>query len=110
MSKRVFATLLAAITTAGACFAQAKDPGVRGGAAGGGSPLPGLNTAQLAAFNNGRTTFQEVDDVAEGLGPRFNLDSCGGCHASPAPGGSSPRINPQVAVAAKLGAVNHVPP
>ena len=110
MSKRVFATLLAAITTAGACFAQAKDPGVRGGASGGGGPLPGLNTAQLAAFNNGRTTFQEVDDVAEGLGPRFNLDSCGGCHASPAIGGASPAVNPQLAIASRMGARNTIPP
>ena len=35
----------------------------------------------------------------EGLGPRFNLDSCGGCHAAPAIGGTSPAVNPQVAKA-----------
>jgi CxxC motif-containing protein (DUF1111 family) len=43
--------------------------------------------------------FGETEQVADGLGPRFNLDSCGGCHAQPALGGSSPPVNPQVAVA-----------
>jgi CxxC motif-containing protein (DUF1111 family) len=37
------------------------------------------------------------------------MDSCGGCHNYPAPGGSSPPINPQVAVATKDGATNTVP-
>ena len=41
-----------------------------------------------------------------GLGPRFNLDSCGGCHSQPAIGGTSPAVNPQVAVANKNGASN----
>jgi CxxC motif-containing protein (DUF1111 family) len=27
------------------------------------------------------------------LGPRFNLDSCGGCHSQPAAGGTSPNAN-----------------
>jgi hypothetical protein len=35
-----------------------------------------------------------VEDVPNnGLGPRFNLDSCAGSHAHPAAGGSSPAIN-----------------
>jgi CxxC motif-containing protein (DUF1111 family) len=40
-----------------------------------------------------------VEAVADGLGPRMNLDSCAGCHAQPATGGSSPFVNPQVAFA-----------
>ena len=44
-----------------------------------------------------------------GLGPRFNLDSCGGCHTQPAVGGSSPAINPQVEVAKKERAHNEIP-
>jgi CxxC motif-containing protein (DUF1111 family) len=43
------------------------------------------------------------------LGPRFNLNSCAGCHAQPAVGGTSPAINPQVAVATLDGANNKVP-
>ena len=37
-------------------------------------------------------------DTEEGLGPRFNLNSCAGCHKFPAVGGSSPVHNPQVDV------------
>lgn len=47
--------------------------------------------------------------MASGLGPRFNLDSCGGCHAFPAVGGSSPANNPQFAAATRKGAQNFVP-
>jgi CxxC motif-containing protein (DUF1111 family) len=74
----------------------AQDPGPRGGAAGAGDQIPGLSTTQAAAFADGLDTFKEVDAVADGLGPRMNLDSCAGCHAYPAVGGSSPAVNPQV--------------
>ena len=59
----------------------AKDPGVRGGAAGAGNPLTGLTAPELAIFNAGKDDFAEVENVAEGLGPMMNLDSCAGCHA-----------------------------
>ncbi len=84
-------------------------PGVRGGPAGAGGPLPGLTSAELAFFQAGLATFREVEAVIDGLGPRFNLDSCAGCHAQPVTGGSSPFVNPQVAVATKGGATNIVP-
>jgi CxxC motif-containing protein (DUF1111 family) len=63
----------------------------------------------MQAFTQGLNTFTEVEDVANGLGPRFNLDSCAGCHAQPSVGGASPRNNPQVAVANKFGATNSIP-
>src|SRR5207247_556192 len=88
---------------------RGKDPGVRGGPAGAGDPLPDLTEGELAFFQAGREQFLEVEGVEEGLGPRFNLDSCGGCHAQPATGGSSPSVNPQVAVATTNGARNTVP-
>jgi CxxC motif-containing protein (DUF1111 family) len=45
-----------------------------------------------------------------GLGPDFNMNSCAGCHAQPAVGGSSPPINnPQVRVATLDGAGNKLP-
>ncbi len=88
---------------------KAKDPGVRGGSAGAGGPLPGLTSTERAFFQAGLAAFLEVETVKVGLGPRFNLDSCGGCHAHPSTGGSSPRVNPQVAVASKAGAGNIVP-
>jgi CxxC motif-containing protein (DUF1111 family) len=94
----------------------ATDPGPRDGAAGAGGPLPGLGTAALQLFLAGQEAIQEIDsvqgtiaDTGFGLGPRFNMDSCGGCHPHPAPGGTSPPVNPQVAVATKAGATNAVP-
>jgi len=104
---RVGATVVIA---AAVCGAQPRDPGVRSGSPGAGGPLTGLTAAQLAAFTAGLAAFQEIDSVADGLGPRFNLDSCGGCHAFPAIGGASPALNPQVAVASKLGGRNSIPP
>jgi CxxC motif-containing protein (DUF1111 family) len=87
----------------------ASDPGVRGGAPGAGGPLSGLTSPQTSVFGAGSNAFQEVDGVANGLGPRFNMNSCSGCHAHPAAGGSSPPLNPQVAVATEAGARNQVP-
>jgi CxxC motif-containing protein (DUF1111 family) len=97
--------------------APARDPGVRGGTAGAGKPLPTLSAAELVLFNNAIATFQEVDSVlgtipgesGSGLGPSFNLNSCAGCHAFPAVGGSSPQLNPQVSIATLHGANNRLP-
>lgn len=44
-----------------------------------------------------------------GLGPAFNGNSCVMCHSQPSVGGSSPAVNPQVAVATLDGATNTVP-
>jgi len=92
------------------------DPGVRGGAAGAGAPIAGLTLKEGKFFDAGLDAFVEVQSVQgtlpgteAGLGPRFNLDSCGGCHSQPAIGGTSPAINPQVEVATKNGATNNVP-
>jgi CxxC motif-containing protein (DUF1111 family) len=87
------------------------DPGPRGGAAGAGGPLPGLTAAQLAFFTNAQGVFNKVDGVPApgGLGPTFNLNSCGGCHIQPAAGGTSPATNPQIAVATLMGATNTIP-
>ena len=72
------------------------DPGPRGGSPGAGGPVAGLTTKEAKFFSDGQNSFAEVDTVASGLGPRFNLNSCAGCHAQPASGGSSPASNPQV--------------
>ena len=85
------------------------DPGVRGGPAGAGGPIAGLTTNQQSFFTEGQVRFNEVDAVANGLGPRFNMDSCAGCHAQPAVGGTSPFTNPQIAVASKNNATNSIP-
>ena len=74
-----------------------------------GKPLKGLSASQIAFFEAGKDDFAEAEIVADGLGPRFNLDSCAGCHIQPAIGGTSPRSNPQVPLAKAFGALNNVP-
>ena len=113
MAKRVFipsivvALLMAASQAPGQFIAR--DPGVRGGTPGAGAPLPGLTEAQQKVFEAGLEDFQEEDTLASGLGPRFNLDNCAGCHLQPAVGGTSPRMNPQIDIATAHGARNVVP-
>src|SRR5262252_441122 len=93
-------------------FAQ-KDPGVRSGAAGAGSPLNGLTPIELSMFNEGLQRAIQLEAVCDdcsdltlgsfidlakaklvyqtnsaGLGTRFNGDQCMGCHNQPALGGS----------------------
>jgi CxxC motif-containing protein (DUF1111 family) len=94
----------------------AKDPGVRTGSAGAGGMISSLTQLEQQVFGSTREAFEEVQsvqgsipDTEAGLGPRFNLDSCAGCHAQPDVGGTSPFLNPQVEVAKKEGANNDIP-
>ena len=102
------------------------DPGPRGGPPSAGQPLPGLTQGEMNYFMEGATRFREIDSVSgtqpgatgSGLGPRFNLNSCAGCHAQPNVGGASPaanskqnaQVNPQIAMATNFGATNTLPP
>jgi CxxC motif-containing protein (DUF1111 family) len=88
---------------------RAVDPGVRGGPAGAGGPVPTLNQTETSFWFAAQAVFEQVDTVPQGLGPRFNLNGCAGCHAQPAAGGTAPATNPQVAVATLDGAQNVVP-
>jgi CxxC motif-containing protein (DUF1111 family) len=105
------------LTTGVGAFGQTRsgpvDPGVRGGAAGGGGPLKGLTADETAFFQDGQTRFTDVESVTKGanngLGPRFNSNQCMSCHAQPEEGGSSPAQNPLIAVATFNGAKNRVP-
>src|SRR5258708_6704388 len=106
------------------CLAQT-DPGPRGGAANAGGSFAGLNANEVAFFSAALGVFREVNSVSgtipgeagTGLGPTFNLNSCTGCHAQPATGGTSPAPfspqvpvpNPQIAVATLDGATNTIP-
>src|SRR5205085_11200139 len=91
---------------------RAVDPGVRPGAASAGTAVAGVD---YQYFTITRSAFQQVHSIAGdlesgvGLGPRFNGTSCGGCHAWPAPGGSSPSQNPQLKIANAHGARNAIP-
>jgi CxxC motif-containing protein (DUF1111 family) len=104
MSLNGIVVSLAALALASPGVAQT-DPGVRGGAAGAGGQIAGLTGKEGKFFSSGQDAFEEaasvlgtVPNTEEGLGPRFNLDSCAGCHKFPAVGGSSPVHNPQVDV------------
>jgi CxxC motif-containing protein (DUF1111 family) len=118
----VFLTLT---PSSNAQITTATDPGVRGGTVDAGSPLTGLSPGQMANFAAGLASFVTARSVSgtvtgepqEGLGPRYNSNSCGSCHSQPAPGGTSPSAtifpnigpNPQVAGAHDAGAANQVP-
>jgi hypothetical protein len=87
-----------------------------------GGPLPGLTDDEQKLFTASTAAFMEADSVkggfvspvfgveqSAGLGPRFNMVSCAGCHAQPAAGGTSPFRNPQIDAAADAGARNIIP-
>jgi CxxC motif-containing protein (DUF1111 family) len=89
-----------------------RDPGVRGGAPGGGQPLPGLQVNERKLFDEGFKRAVELEATCDGcsdvtpgsdtgedpllatktnsagLGSRFNGDQCIVCHSQPAIGGS----------------------
>jgi CxxC motif-containing protein (DUF1111 family) len=71
--------------------------------------LPNLSANERIFFDVGREDFEEAEGIGDGLGPRFNLDGCGGCHFQPDIGGSSGTVNPQFAIATAFGARNTVP-
>src|SRR5260370_3217477 len=102
--------LLASLFFSGTAFAQT-DPGVRSNTGvNAGQPFASVtaNSNDLAFFQTGLAQFNEHQTVTgknPGLGPRFNLDSCGTCHSQPATGGTSPALNPQSQVIAN-GLVN----
>jgi CxxC motif-containing protein (DUF1111 family) len=89
------------------------DPGVQSGTrtnssgiSTGGTLIPTSDTTGfLTFFNDGLARFQAVESVSNspagnnGLGPRFNSNSCVSCHAQPAAGGSGAATNPQSAFA-----------
>ena len=105
---------LSVIVNTGTVAAQ-HDPGPRVGDAGAGGPLPGLSQDLQSFFDDARVDFMELDSVSgtisgeegAGLGPTFNGTGCAQCHAHPAVGGSSPMINPQVALANLDGATEY---
>jgi CxxC motif-containing protein (DUF1111 family) len=54
-----------------------------------GDPLPTATAEQLAIFNRGKEVAMKQFDLADGLGPAFNVVSCLSCHERPAGGGSA---------------------
>jgi CxxC motif-containing protein (DUF1111 family) len=83
-------------------FRGPRDPGVRndpnGSTPSAGGPIPGLLGAEPSMFTAGKADFESDEGIGDGVGPRFNFVSCGGCHAQPHTGGSSPAQNPMFRV------------
>jgi CxxC motif-containing protein (DUF1111 family) len=104
----VIKTKLASVLTLGILFLDGMafaqtDPGVQSGNRGTGAALSSVlandKAGILAFFTDGQARFQEVESVSgganNGLGPRFNSNSCSSCHAQPAVGGTGAAVNPQ---------------
>ncbi len=101
--------------------ASATDPGVRHDASDNTTPqaIAGLGADALAFFQDGLVRFGAVEVVSgasnsalstgNGLGPRFNSNSCQSCHQQPNIGGSSPARNPLLSIGAADGATNIIP-
>jgi CxxC motif-containing protein (DUF1111 family) len=57
------------------------------------APVPGFfagtTAQQQASFDAVRLVFEERDDIAKGLGPVYNAQSCAECHQNPITGGIS---------------------
>src|ERR1700730_9730618 len=96
--------ILIALFLAGMAVAQT-DPGVQSGNRGTGAALSSVLSNSpsgiLSFFTDGQARFQDVESVSgspagnNGLGPRFNSNSCSSCHAQPAVGGTGAAVNPQ---------------
>ncbi|MGH8231392.1 MAG: di-heme oxidoredictase family protein [Steroidobacteraceae bacterium] len=108
---------LAAFNSA-ATAAQPTDPGIRRAPTDNGPPTPlaGLDQDEREYFQDGLSRFATVEVVSgagpgqgNGLGPRFNSESCLSCHAQPNAGGSSPAQNPLASIATAYGAANDMP-
>lgn len=54
-----------------------------------GDPIPSATAEQLATFERGRQVALKRFDLADGLGPAFNVTFCAACHERPTVGGSA---------------------
>jgi CxxC motif-containing protein (DUF1111 family) len=114
----VAALLVVGVSVLGSTATLAQtDPGVRKAKTDGlpPTPLTGLTSDESAFFQDGLARFSSVKVVLSptgdnsGLGPRYNSNSCVSCHLQPFAGGSSPAVNPLIAVAVTDGARNTLP-
>lgn len=117
--KRLIAVMGAAgvFFMVGALHAQT-DPGPRPSAGGNAARLPLNDSVDMQKFwGGGQNIFKQIFSVSGtlpgepglGLGPGFNANACVACHAQPTVGGTSPTLNPQLAIAQLDGASNAIP-
>src|SRR5213595_3499726 len=90
-------SLAAAALTLGACSLAAPSQPFH-------PPVPGPSASEApSAFDNksngvvddstheaDQTTFDEVEEIDDGLGPLYNAQSCRDCHQNPTSGGPNP--------------------
>ncbi len=103
---------LCAMASTDNALALVKDTGLRTGQPGAGGPINGLNTFELALFNEGKARVEALETTCEtcvsvlsggptgespllatrtsatGLNARFNADQCIACHSQPTIGGA----------------------
>ena len=100
----IFTFTFAALFFCATALAQT-DPGVQSASRGTGAALSSVQANSpsgiLSFFTDGQARFQTVESVSgspagnNGLGPRFNSNSCSSCHAQPAVGGTGAASNPE---------------
>ncbi len=91
--KKSTISLFAALVLAPTAMAQDLQPRM-------GEPLDGLSAAQYQRFADGLVEFNTLLGVTDGLGPIFNDNSCGTCHAFPTSGGAGTKVVTRFGVAA----------
>ncbi|MDT8342133.1 MAG: hypothetical protein RQ751_11530, partial [Longimicrobiales bacterium] len=82
----LLSSLLVLLAAAAACDAPDVPPPSYAGEPG--ARLPGLDSTGLELFQEGARLFARQFTEAEGLGPRFNENSCNACHTFPVDGGT----------------------
>jgi CxxC motif-containing protein (DUF1111 family) len=65
-----------------------------------GDPLPDADSGRFFA---GREAFEEVEGIADGIGPVFNNVSCASCHNGPAIGGGSDVLSTRIGAMGRGG-------
>ncbi|MCB9508247.1 MAG: hypothetical protein H6700_05975 [Myxococcales bacterium] len=75
-----------------------------------GDPVQFATTEQLETFQRGHDAVARVFTPEDGLGPLFNLASCGGCHERPVFGGGAARYRDFYLSASKLPDGSYIAP
>ena len=80
----VIAVLTSYVLASAQTINAPRDPGVRGGPPGAGSPLPGLTADESAFFKDGLARFADVEVVTGGIKMGWGLGSTrtSACHAT----------------------------
>jgi CxxC motif-containing protein (DUF1111 family) len=115
-AKRATFLTLTMLFLAGMALAQT-DPGVQSANRGTGATIITSDpNGFLPFFTDGQARFSDVESVSgnaagnNGLGPRFNSNSCSSCHAQPAEGGTGAAVNPQFTFAGSSVAPKNATP